>query len=109
MFFKFTTVGNGSGQQQKILTIVQVKQLPEGSFFVREVLGLSMTGESGGSGYLMFVPKRCGNKASNMWLHKEYFIKHIREQDRINAHLPGGGVIIITYYNNNYKYKYYNR
>jgi len=93
MFFKFGTLGNGSGQLAKIVAILQIKNMPEGSFFVAEVLGLSLTGEASGSGWLMVVPNRCGNKASNTWFHK-FVIQHIVEQDKINAALPGSEVLI---------------
>lgn len=92
MFFKFTCLGNAGGYLSKLLVIVQVKSMPENTFFVRELKGLAHTSECGNSGYLLFVPKRGGNEASNAWFHQGYIIPEISKADDINKDLLFGGM-----------------
>jgi hypothetical protein len=92
MFFKFTCLGNAGGYLAKLLVIVQVKTMPENTFFVREVPGLAHTSECGCSGYLLLVPKRSGNDASNTWFHQGYLIPEIKKADEQNRNLEFGGM-----------------
>ena len=92
MYIKFTCLGNGSGQLAKLLVIIQVKEMPENSYFVQLVPGLALTAETGCSGYLMFVPKRGGNCSSNGWFHEGYIIPEISNADVCNKDLEFGGM-----------------
>jgi hypothetical protein len=92
MFFKYTCLGNAAGGLGLLVIYIEIKDMPDEKMFVRKVIGLSHTDDLGGSGYLVFIPKRGGNLASNKWLHKDYFIPTIKQSDILFETVTNGHV-----------------
>jgi hypothetical protein len=98
VFVKYAVLAEFCGSVAPMVVILAVDGMPEDGFLVEKVLGLSYSNEVTSFGYLIFVPRRAGNAASNKWLHEEYICKHIAECDARNAHLPGGDMKSAVYF-----------
>jgi hypothetical protein len=98
IFAKYALMADYVGQLAPLLVIYAVDGMPEEGCFVAKINGLSSSNELGAYGYIMFVPKRAGNKASWKWIHKNFIIKYISENSERNAHLEGGGMRSSVYF-----------
>ena len=77
IFIKYVLVGNADGQLTRPLIYIQVKSMPENTFYTSKVVGLSHSSEVGAYGYCIAVPNRQGNDAANSHIHKMFVIPEI--------------------------------
>ena len=62
---------NAAGENSDFVCILAIKQMPEESWHVEEVPGLSINSRIGGKGYLYFTHTRC--RTVDMW--RDYFLR----------------------------------
>lgn len=79
IFLKWMHLCNAIGESSPLVLIASVPSMSEKDFFAQKVVGLTHTGEMGGSGWLYCCRTRGGN--AEMWKH--YFLNVVCETIRV--------------------------
>ena len=69
---------------------IQVKSMPENTFYMAKVVGLSHSSEVGAYRYCIAVPNLQGNDATNFHIHKMFLIPEIKLCSETHRHDKGG-------------------
>jgi hypothetical protein len=79
MAVKWMHLNNGAGEVAPTVLVFAIPTMPEGSFFVRKIVGLRNTAHHDSFGYIIFCKTRGGNEAVWSWYFSQFAIPFIRE------------------------------
>ena len=74
VILKWMHLCTAAGECGPLLLIIAVASMPEGSFHVEKVVGLSNTADVAREGYILFTKTRAGNAAAWQWMFMHYVI-----------------------------------
>ena len=73
VYLKWMYMGSAAGEIAPLFIVLAVDSMPEGAWYIHEVVGLSSSSDITRSGYVAFAKTRAGN--DGLW--NEYFIRFV--------------------------------
>ena len=78
VFIKYVLLGNADCEITQPLVYMQVDSMPDNTFYMAKVRGLSHSSEPEAYGYCIALNNRQGNDAGNAHIHKMFVIPEIK-------------------------------